>query len=215
MSRILLFAGWLFIAVLPVTAQHAFQNEIDSFRRADSIAFPGTDKIVFTGSSSFRLWKELQSDFPGHPIINRAFGGSTFDDLLYYRDRIIGPYKPRQVVIYCGENDLAGGASPGKVFENFVEFFRYIRSVSPEAHVLFVSIKPSPSRSQILDKVKEANALIHSFLSGEQRTGYVDIFTPMLDERGNFREELFVQDRLHMNRKGYAIWKAAIEPHLK
>jgi lysophospholipase L1-like esterase len=196
-------------------AQKPFENEINAFKKQDSLQFPGTGKILFVGSSSFRLWKDLQGDFPKHPLINRGFGGSTFKEILLYKDEIIRPYAPKQIVIYCGENDLAGGASTLEVFNNFKALFGYIRGFSPKTSIVFVSIKPSPSRKHIFEKVKEANTLIRNYIGKQKLTVFVDTFSLMLDSDGNFKEELFVEDRLHMNRKGYDIWKAALEPHLK
>lgn len=196
-------------------AQKPFANEIADFKRQDSISFPGKGKILFVGSSSFRMWDDLRADFPQLPIINRGFGGSTFEDVLMYKDEIIKPYAPRQVVIYCGENDLAGEATPEKVTSNFITLFNYIREISPNADVIFVSIKPSPSRKHILYNVRKANSAIREFIGKQKQAVFVDVFSLMLDDRGDFREELFIEDRLHMNRKGYDIWKKALQPYLK
>jgi lysophospholipase L1-like esterase len=211
----IVLAIFFITSISSVSGQKPFQDEITAFKLQDSLSFPGKGKILFVGSSSFRLWKDLQSDFPEHPLINRGFGGSSFPDLMLYKDEIIKPYAPRQVVVYCGENDLAGGASPEKVVSDFKAFFSYLRGLSADTHVAFVSIKPSPSREHILDNVKKANEMIKSFLETQKKTAYINIFAPMLKPDGSFREELFVQDRLHMNEKGYDIWTAAIKPHLK
>lgn len=212
--RFLIFIFFAF-SIFIASAQKPFADEIAGFRHDDSVSFPGKGKILFVGSSSFRLWKDLQTDFPDLQIINRGFGGSTLDDVLLYKEQIIKPYAPRQVVVYCGENDLANGTSPEKVTANFIELFNYIRGNFPRADVIFVSIKPSPSRKHILDNVRKANGAIRQFLAGQKRATFVDVFSLMLDSNGNFREELFVEDRLHMNRKGYDIWKQALMPHLK
>jgi hypothetical protein len=44
---------------------------------------------------------------------------------------------------------------------------------------------------------------------------YIDVFTPMLTKDGKPRPELFVEDRLHMNRQGYELWKSIIGPFLR
>jgi lysophospholipase L1-like esterase len=198
-----------------LVAQKPFEDEINEFKKQDSIQFPGKGKILFVGSSSFRLWKDLQNDFPDHPLINRGFGGSTLHDILVYKEDVIKPYAPKQVVIYCGENDLASGATPQKVFDNFKALFGYIRALSPQTHIAFVSMKPSPSRENILSQVREGNAMIKEYLDKQSRSVYIDIFTPMMSGKNTFRKELFVGDMLHMNRKGYDIWKKAILPHLQ
>ena len=212
--RLLFFVSFAF-SVLIASAQKPFADEIAGFRQEDSVSFPGKGRILFVGSSSFRLWKDLQNDFPHLEIINRGFGGSTLDDVLLYKNEIIKPYAPRQVVIYCGENDLANGTSPEKVTANFVELFGFIRGNFPKADIIFVSIKPSPSRKHILDNVRKANDAIRQFMAKQKRATFVDVFSPMLDSKGDFREELFIEDRLHMNRKGYDIWKQALKPYLK
>jgi lysophospholipase L1-like esterase len=181
---VLLFVGF----VHTLAAQKPFEDEINDFKRQDSIQFPGTGKILFVGSSSFRLWKDIQADFPGHPLINRGFGGSTLHDVLVYKEDLIKPYHPKQVVIYCGENDLASGTPPQKVFENFKTLFAYIRSLSPETHIAFVSIKPSPSRENILSQVKETNSMIRQYLDKQTRSVYIDIFTPMMSGKDKFQK---------------------------
>src|SRR5215813_8439521 len=100
----------LFLLVASVTqAQNPpFWDDIQAFKKEDSAHFPGTGKILFVGSSSFARWKDVQKDFPAYPIINRGFGGSSLTDVIRYKDDVIFKYKPKQIVIYCGENDLAG-----------------------------------------------------------------------------------------------------------
>ncbi len=88
--------------------QHpAFWEEIQIFKKQDSIHFPTKHAILFVGSSSFTKWTDVQNYFPKYKIINRGFGGSSLSDVIRYADDIIFPYHPKQVVIYCGENDLA------------------------------------------------------------------------------------------------------------
>src|ERR1700744_5187873 len=127
----LLCSGWTLPAqvVVPtqpaVTAQPPFWNEIAEFKRKDSIQHPPANAILFVGSSSFRKWNNVQNDFPGYTIINRGFGGSTFDDVIRYANEIIYPYRPKQVVIYCGDNDLAAGKkiTGKKVYKRFVKLY--------------------------------------------------------------------------------------------
>src|SRR4051812_37945707 len=124
---------FVILFVLVAVCAHAqtppFWSEIKAFKRQDSINFPPPKSIVFVGSSSFRMWKSLQDDFPNRTVINRGFGGSSFPDVIRYVDDIILPYKPRQVVIYCGDNDLAASdsISPEIVRDRFVNLFTLIR----------------------------------------------------------------------------------------
>ena len=191
-----------------------FANEIADFKRRDSLQAPAKGSVLFLGSSSFRLWQGIEESFPGVALINRGFGGSSLPDVIAYVDDIVFPYAPKQVVIYCGENDLAGADSitAQTVFERFTHLFRIIRNRLPDAHIAFVSIKPSPSRAHLMPKMVEANSLIRSFLAQEKQTAFVDVYSLMLDKDGKPMEDLFVEDRLHMNPKGYEIWRKALLP---
>lgn len=216
--RILISATGLFCAVVAYTQEQKppFWNDIQSFKKKDSAAFPGTGRILFTGSSSFTLWKNVQEDFPAHPIINRGFGGSTLTDLIRYAGDVIYPYHPSQIVIYCGENDIAAADSvTGKtVFDRFRQLFGMIRDKFPRVPVIYVSMKPSPSRLHLLDKMKEGNRLIREFLEKEKRADFIDVYQSMLNETGRPKPEIFLSDSLHMNRQGYLIWQKKIEPYL-
>ena len=193
-----------------------FQDEIQAFKKADSIQQPPTNAILFTGSSSIRLWKDLQQAFPNRTIINRGFGGSSLPEMIYYANDIIFRYNPKQVVIYCGENDIASSdtVTSEMVNRRFQKLFSMIRERQPNVPVIFVSIKPSPSRWHLRAKMIKANSLIKNFLATKKYTAYVDVWKPMLNKAGTPQEDLFIQDKLHMNAKGYAIWKRKIEPLL-
>lgn len=212
----------LFVCCTPLIFQSCtsaqkkpFQDEIEAFKRADLDSFPPKGAVLFVGSSSFRLWKDIGAWFPGYRIINRGFGGSGLNDLITYAQEIILPYEPKQVVIYCGENDIATGTvTSTDVLQRFVELFNIIRNHLPNAHIVFVSIKPSPSREKFQSIIEDANIMIRQFLTGYAATTYVDVYHPMLGPDNKPRRELFLEDNLHMNEKGYAIWKEEIGPHL-
>ncbi|WP_345777983.1 SGNH/GDSL hydrolase family protein [Lysobacter capsici] len=170
--------------------------------------------VVFVGSSSIRYWTTLAEDFPGVVSINRGYGSSRVYDSVYYADRIVNAYQPRAVVFYAGENDLNEGRSPQQVRDDFAAFVQRVQAGTPKARIGFVSIKPSPSRRAILPQVVQANALIGDYIKTVQGVDYLDVFTPMLDASGEPREALFLADRLHMNRTGYAIWIKVVGPWL-
>lgn len=192
-----------------------FQGEIERFKEQDKKQPPPKDAILFVGSSSIRLWKDLPSTYPDHVVINRGFGGSTLTDLKYYLKDIVLPYSPRQVVVYSGENDIATGKVDAKeLLARFKDVFAGIRQELPNAYITFVSMKPSPSRARHMPLLEEANALVRDFLQDKPNTHYVDVYSLMLDEQGKPRKELFVEDMLHMNAAGYAIWAEALRPYL-
>ena len=194
----------------------AFWNEITAFKKKDSIQKPPTNAILFVGSSSFTKWQDVQSYFPGYTIINRGFGGSTLQDVIRYTYDVILPYQPKQVVIYCGENDLASvdSISVDEVVNRFKTLFSMIRINLPKANIAFVSIKPSPVRVSIQTNVKATNNVIKKFIASQKNASFIDIYDAMLDAKGQMREELYVGDRLHMRPAGYVIWQKAINPYL-
>jgi lysophospholipase L1-like esterase len=194
--------------------QPPFWNEIAEFKHKDSIQHPPANAILFVGSSSFRKWTAVQADFPGYTIINRGFGGSTFEDLIRYARDVIYPYRPRQVVIYCGDNDLADGEKGKKVYKRFVKLYDLIRKHLGNVDIVFVSIKPSPSREKLMPEMEEANDLIRNFIAERSHAAFVDVYHLMLNAHGHPMDDLFIADKLHMNEKGYKIWQQAILPYL-
>lgn len=218
MKKVILVTLICFNVVVSIAQiEPPFRKEINAFKKSDSIQMPAKDMILFTGSSSFTRWKDVQDYFPGYPILNRGFGGSSLPDLIRYADEIIYPYQPKQIVIYCGENDIAASdtVTAQLVLQRFTTLFNMIRAHLPKVPVAFVSIKPSPSRRKFRQVVIEANALIKKFLGKQSRTGYINVYDAMLNSDGTEKGEVFVQDSLHMNAKGYAIWKPLILKKLR
>ena len=215
-AGLVFFLGVYVVASESYAQRPAFYDEIQGFRKQDSAAMPAKNSILFVGSSSIRMWTNIKDDFRMHSVINRGFGGSSLPDVIRYADEIIFHYQPAQVVIYCGENDLAASdtVTAQIVFDRFQTLFNMIRKKLPETAVAFVSIKPSPSRAHLLPKIIAANNLIKDFLKGQTKAAYIDVFNAMVDQQGNPKPELFVDDKLHMNQKGYAIWVEIIEPFL-
>lgn len=178
---------------------------------------PPPGAVVFVGSSSFRLWPALQQDFPGYRILNRGFGGAAIPDVIRYAEETIYRYQPGQIVFYCGENDLAASdtVQTATVVQRFIDLFGQIRRRLPGVPFVFVSIKPSPSRAHLMPKIIAANEQIRAFLARQKATRFVDVYHPMLQQNGKPRGELFSADSLHMNAKGYALWKKGLEPVLR
>ena len=193
-----------------------YYKEINDFKKLDSVRFPPKHAILFVGSSSFTKWKDVQDYFPKYTIINRGFGGSSLPDVIRYADKVIFPYKAKQVVIYCGENDLAASdtVTAQLVFQRFKQLFRIIRKNDPSVALAFVSIKPSPSRRRLWPKVEKANQLIKDYLSIKKKTTFIDMYHPMFKNNPTVMSDIFLEDSLHMNAKGYAIWQKIIQPYL-
>ncbi len=192
-----------------------FWNDIQNFKKQDSVSFPPKNAILLIGSSSFTKWTDVQGYFPGYTIINRGFGGSTLLDEIRYVNDIVFPYQPKQIIIYCGENDLASSdtVTAPMVLDRFKQLFQMIRDKT-EAPIAYISMKPSPSRRHLFPKMREGNQLIKDFLATQKNTAFIDVHQKMLGPIGEPISEIFLDDSLHMNAKGYAIWKKEIEPYL-
>jgi lysophospholipase L1-like esterase len=175
---------------------------------------PTPGGIVFVGSSSIVKWTTLAADFPGLPVLNRGFGGSQIADSTYYAGRIVLPYKPRTVVLYAGDNDIAAGHTTEQVVGDFQTFARKVRDALPETKLLFLAIKPSPSRARLEPEMVAANAAIARWMGGQPNMTFVDVHPPMLGPDGQARPELFGPDRLHMNAEGYRLWTKVLAPYL-
>ena len=214
--RTILSALLVCISLVISAQERPFWSEIKSFAAQDSVRLPPRNAIVFVGSSSFKMWKDVGKAFPDHEVINRGFGGSSLPHVIEYADEIIIPYNPKQVVVYSGENDFMSDTVTNEVVvDRFKQLYNLLRKDIPQTEILFVSMKPSPSRQHLFSKISVANDAIKNFLSKQRNAAFIDVWKPMLDKNGAPRKELFLTDMLHMNEKGYVIWQKAIEPHLK
>jgi lysophospholipase L1-like esterase len=200
--------------VAPVAGPAKWENDIAAYEAMDREQPPEKGGIVFVGSSSIRRWSTLAEDFPRHRILNRGFGGSQIADSVHFADRIVIPYAPRMVVLYAGGNDLNSGKSPAHVVEDFRAFFTKVRAALPGAEIACISIAGNPKRWAQLDQVKETNDAIRAFLAEQPRAHFIDVFPRMLGADGLPLPHIFVEDKLHMNAAGYAIWREAIAAYL-
>lgn len=194
-----------------------FQAQIDAFLKQDSIEFPPQNAILLVGSSSFTNWKDVQEYFPEHKIINRGFGGSSLPDVIRYAPNIIYPYKPAQILIYCGENDFPSGTTTtaDTIFNRFTRLHGMIRSALPKTEIIYISMKPSVSRLKYLPEMRRANEMIRKFQKKHPKSGYIDVYSKMILADGSPMPDIFLKDQLHMNKNGYLIWQKAIKPYLK
>ncbi len=205
----------LLLAGPALAAPDQWAADIDKFTAADAAQPPAAGGVVFVGSSSIRFWSTLAEDFPGVPVINRGFGGSEMADSAFYADRIVIPYKPRLVVVYAGENDLASGKAPETVLADFQAFRAKVHAALPATKIIYLSCKVSPSRARVRPQVQAANKLIAADCAADARCTFVDVATPLLDAAGGYRPGLFREDQLHLNPAGYAIWTRVLAPYLQ
>ncbi len=190
-----------------------FQPEIDEFAVWDRKNRAPERPVLFVGSSSIRLWPTAQS-FPECPIVNRGFGGAHVSDVAYFYDDIVMRYRPPAIVVYAGDNDIAAGKSPDQVLSDFAELLDRVHRDLPETTLIYLAIKPSPSRWRHWRDMEAVNRRIEELAGSEDGLLYVDTATPMFGDGGTPREELFVTDLLHLNQTGYELWSSILGPYL-
>lgn len=191
-----------------------FSEEINKFKSADSLKKPKPRSVLFVGSSSIGGWKTLTSDFRELDVLNRGFGGSHMSDLVYYMDDIVLPYHPNAILVYEGDNDIAAGKTPERILADYNIFLSRVLEKWPEKPIFFISIKPSLARIEHMENMAKANALIKTRSDELENLYYIDVFNAMLGEDGTPRKDIFIEDGLHMNEVGYALWTEIIREEL-
>lgn len=191
-----------------------WEPAIAAFERQDEKQPPPKNGIVFVGSSSIRLW-DLSKSFPEKPVINRGFGGSQLADSVHFADRLVFKHRPRTVVVYAGDNDLAAGLTPKQVARDFGRLVKRVRAELPDAKIVFIAVKPSPARWKLVERIREANRQIAEACAGDEKLAFVDVATPMLGEDSRPRDELFAKDELHLSPAGYRLWTRLVARHLE
>ncbi|NJN24774.1 MAG: hypothetical protein HC819_01665 [Cyclobacteriaceae bacterium] len=217
--KLMLAATILLMVPMLVVAQPSsdrFEIEISAFEQLDDSISYTDNAILFVGSSSIRMWRTLAEDMAPMPVINRGFGGSTIPEVTKYADRIISVHQPEMLVLYAGENDLANDTATAEdALGHFKDFYSYMNKNLPETSVFFLSIKPSVARKKFWPKMHKANTKIRRFIDKKPNFYFVDVASPMLDDEGNALKDIFIEDQLHMNAKGYSLWTATLKPVLR
>jgi large-conductance mechanosensitive channel len=219
--RCLLLAAAVFLVAIGSTRaqtskkqENRWEPAIRKFEAQDQEQMPPTGGVLFVGSSSVVGW-DLPKCFPDLPVTGRGFGGSQIADSVHFADRIVLPYRPKVIVLYAGDNDIAAGKSPRQVLADYQQFVKKVHDALPDTRIVFVAIKPSIRRWHLVDKMREANRLVRAVTEKDERLVYVDVDGPMIGSDGKPRAELFKPDGLHLNAEGYKLWSALVRPHLK
>ncbi len=212
----ILFSATFWFIVFPTLAQNPekFDSEVRSLTSGDQY-IDKQNVVLFTGSSSVRMWTDIKSYFPKHNIINRGFGGSQTADLIYYFDKLILPYSPKKIFIYEGDNDINAGKTAEQILEANNSLLELIRNkVSGTVQVFFITPKPSVARWSKKSAYERYNNMLLAWAKTKKNVTVVDVWTPMLDDKGVVFQDVFLGDNLHMNKKGYDIWAKVIGPYL-
>ena len=194
-----------------------WEPEIQAIEAAQKADPPAKGGVIFAGASSIRLWRTLATDFPQYKVSNTGFGGSQLAENTYFAPRIILPYQPRMIVIHAGGNDISSGKSPEQVLADFKAFVATVKAKLPDVKIAYLSINPTPARWAQREKQIKANQLIQQEIAGRAKDQlvFIDTWAPLLDEKGQPRPELHIEDKLHPNAAGYQIRRDIILPFLK
>lgn len=220
LALVILVAGsgalYLFVRGDAMHEPEFWESEIEAFEAEDAARPPEPGLILFTGSSSIRLWDTLEEDMAPLRVLNRGFGGAHMSHVVHFADRVITPYTPRALVIYVGDNDIGAGKTPEAVVADFEALVAHVRANQPELPIYYITIKPSRLRWEQWPTMEETNARIARIAATDPKIGVLDISSPML-ERGRGEappSELFWIDGLHLTQEGYAIWAEVVRTRL-
>lgn len=196
------------------TTAPPFYQSINIFRLKDKIHFPEPGQALFTGSSSMRMWGSVHEDFPELNIIHRGFGGSTAKDVLLYMNTIVLPYNPGMVVYYEGDNDIVAGIPEDTIINNMEKFLKQVRNIRTDVKIYFLAPKPSFARMSYWDQYVSLQNHMRQMIDTYDGVFYVDVSKPMFNKDGKLMKDIFCRDSLHMNQKGYKIWKQTLRDKL-
>ena len=213
-TQIFIIGVLMILATGISVASDRWESAIQEFEVEDKINPPPKGATLFIGSSSFTLWTSMEEDFSPHKVINRGFGGAQTTDVLTYMDRIVLPYAPANIVFYCGGNDLSVGASASNLMDELEAFARRVHAELPDTDIYVLSVKPSPRRMNLWKNMQTVNAARQRFAENTNHVYYVDVSKGMFDNKGSLREDIFLEDRVHMNKSGYKIWINILKSHL-
>jgi hypothetical protein len=195
----------------------SWENDIQKFEQLDKSEKYPDDAILFAGSSSIRLWETLGRDMAPYNVIQRGFGGSKLSDLVVYADRIFTPHPCKAIVIFVA-NDITGSEkdkTPKEVASLFGNVLKTIRESHPVTPVFWIEITPTQSRWKVWPVIQQGNALIKDMCSKSKNTYFISTSSAFLDDKGVPKPELFREDGLHLNEKGYVVWTELIKKALE
>ena len=187
-----------------------FKNSIDELNNKEYNFNPDKKLLLFTGSSSIKMWKNVPDYFPEYNVINNGFGGSHFSDLIFFYDKLITKQTPDILFIYEGDNDIASGKKPSKIIKQAKELVKQIKADLPQTKIIFIAPKPSIARWNLKKDYNKLNKKLAKLCKKQDNTEFADVWNIMLDENGNVYTDIFIEDGLHMNKKGYDLWAKVI-----
>lgn len=214
---ILFFVLTIFCKHLWAQPQSRFEAEIRAFERADSIERPAKGQILLYGSSTMAMWNTFREDLAGFPVVNRGFGGSEMSDAIFYFDRVVVPLAPSLILLYEGDNDLTNGKkSPRRIFKDYKHFMKLVRKKLPGTKVAVYTLRPSVARESTMPQQQKINKFFKRYACWHRKRAlFIDVYQLLLSPDKSPNPEYLLDDKLHLNAKGYELWAKVTRDFLK
>tara|TARA_R110002051_G_scaffold100879_4_gene171414 strand:- start:63734 stop:64384 length:651 start_codon:yes stop_codon:yes gene_type:complete len=211
----------IFISILSICSVSAwsqqnpyFKNEVSTItKKYETLWNSDRDAIVFTGSSSIKMWNNIHELFPEKQIINTGFGGSQAIDLLGYTDELILNYQPKKVFIYEGDNDISAKKKPKEIIKTLEQIITKIKNKNNATTIIIISAKPSIARYHLKNKYIRLNKKMNRLCKKDPVLEFANVWDIMFEKR-KLKAELFLTDGLHMNANGYELWHSVLKNHI-
>lgn len=190
-----------------------WRPEIDLLKKRTKAYTTKENLVAFYGSSSIRLWEEMAIDLAPHQVINLGFGGSSYRWCDHFFDEVFEDIDPEEIILYAGDNDLGNEVPENEILESVLNILQKIDAKYGKIQVSIISVKPSPNRLYLKAHIEGLNATLKSLIQSRPKGSFINVYSDML-RKGDVRPEFYLDDELHMNKKGYEIWKKVVKMHL-
>ena len=201
---------------------NGFEKEILNLEQLDFKKIADKNDLLFIGSSSIRLWNDIENDMLPYSSVKRGYGGAHYYDLIHFTERLITNHSPKAILIFVA-NDITGSndvfkinndLSPKQVKKLFKYCYKSIRKIHKQVPVFVIETTPTPSRWDVWDKISEANDLINSYCESKLNLHFITTRDKFIDDNGLPIKSFFISDELHLNKKGYKLWSEIIKEKL-
>lgn len=212
MKYIVLAVLCLIVSIGNAQDAAAFKDEVETIQKKyDTVFDASQENIVFTGSSSIRMWQDVHERFSNRQVVNTGFGGSQASDLSFYIYDLILRFHPKKVFIYEGDNDIFAKKKPNAIRRTIQDIIDGIHRNNSTTQVVLIAAKPSIARWKLKGKYKRLNRKFERLADDNPSVEFADVWDPMLDGT-KVKQDIFIEDGLHMNAKGYQIWYDVLKP---
>ena len=199
-----------------------FEEEVSLLESLDFEEKAGEKDVLFIGSSSIRLWDNIQVDMYPYSSIKRGYGGAHFYDLIHFSERLVKNHSPKAILIFVanditGSNDLTnivGDLSPNEVKKLFRYNYKLIRSIHKHIPIFLIETTPTPKRWKVWNKILQANKKLERFCKQVPNLYFISTRDKFIGADGLPIQSLFLNDELHLNVDGYKLWSSVIKSKL-